>query len=470
MKKKLYKAFESATPDVMDKVLKACPAPEKGTTGERPAYETDWLWYRNALSTAAAVLLLVGVCGVGVWMLATGRQSAMVDTTDPTHHTQPTTEQTLPPETTEPTADTTLPPETTEPTPTETDPLPARVTIINNGNVVYVHSDTQLLRQDIRTGQTVVLAEFDRIVAADSEGPYLAAVTSDKIAIYQIVISTETVELLYSETSAQTISSWFCFSAQKTAGGSVVWEMVNPEAYAILEQEVRKLDSVLLNNRYVVENFLHLWTDPQKLKELPYDIYTSNLLQIVQEQFDVNALVRCSYDPTTKEYTEKEGIVDDCWFGSDIGHDHFALDETAKIIPTVIDTKVTSIEWVYNVPMKGAGQITHGDNGKYYTTAEGTVLWVDNEKNVTQIYQSQFGELKSLSYHEGKLCLVDGDHVVMLDLLESTCSVILYHPGSIWAYFDSDTELYVEITLGLDISCYIFNFETGALTETRYRL
>ena len=103
-------------------------------------------------------------------------------------------------------------------------------------------------------------------------------------------------------------------------------------------------------------------------------------------------------------------------------------------------------------------------------TVDGAILWVDNQENVTQIYKAQFGELRCLAYNKGKLCAVDGDHIVMLDLLECTCSVILYHPGTISMYFESDTELYVTITLGLDVSSYIFNFKTGELAQTSPRL
>ena len=389
-----------------------------------------------------------------------------------------------------------------------------------NGNIAYVYSDTQLLRVDIMTGENEVVAEFDRMMGTSGWGPYIlrfAAVTGDKLAIYQIYVPTETVELLCSETSAQTLPGWFDFGIQRTTEAPVVWEMVNPKAYAILKQEVGNFDSVLLKNSEIAEDFLQLWMEPEKLDdELQYDGRVADLLRAVQDEFNVNALVRCSYDPITGAYTEKEGVMDSCWFGSGIGHDHFAPEETAFIIPTVIDTKVMPIEgltppsaemaekmrqeeWggdspqyvvhselydypylcvnengeyrrVCDVPLKVNYNVKHTVNGSYLVTVEDTVLWVDLGGNVTQIYKAQFGELGCLAYHKGKLGVVDGDHIVMLDLVECTCSVILYHPGSIWMYFDSDNELYIDITLGLDVRAYLFNFENGVLTQSNYRL
>ena len=550
MKKKLYKAFESATPDVMDQVLQACPAPEKKGTGTEVAHRTQWPWYRNALSTAAAALLLVSVCGVGVWMLASGGLVPVVDPTDPTSQTGPSTQQTLPPGTTEP----------TQTDPPQTEPLPTDNTEINeypwyvktpsgmayeeffgqirvltpsegsawiattgteyilrttdeglqvwqnnggrafynipgfegpdcgvtpafcNGNTAYVYSDTQLLQLDVMTGEYTVVAEFDRVMGMSGRGPYLlyfAAVTGEKLSIYRIYVPTGAVELLCRETSAKTVPGWFMFGTQKTTEDPMIWEMINPKVYEILEQEIKNTHSVLLEDPDIIENFIELWASPEKLDELlQYNGYVATLLRTMQEKFNVNALVRCSYNPVTGEYTEKEGMVDYCWFGSGMSHDHFAPEETAKIIPTVIDTKVTPIEGltpptqeiadkmragemgdnpkkyraraelydfyylhveengsyrrICDVPLRDSYEGVSNANGVYLITVEGTLLWVDNAENVTQIYQAQFGELKSLSYNKGKLCLVDGDHIVMLDLLECTCSVILYHPGSIW--------------------------------------
>jgi hypothetical protein len=293
--------------------------------------------------------------------------------------------------------------------------------------------------------------------------------------------------------------------------------MVNPKVYGVLEQEIRNTGSVLLEDADIVKNFGALWAKPEMLdEELRYDGRVADLLRTMQEKFGLNALVRCSYDPITGEYTEKEGVMDGYWFGSGMGCDHFAPEETAMIIPTVIDTKVTTIEgltppsediadkmreeqWghdekkytvhaelydyfylcaeengsyrrVCDAPLRDSYEVIHTANGTYLATVDGNLLWVDNQENVTQIYKAQFGELKALAYCKGKLCIVDGDHIVMLDLLECTCSVILYHPGSIWMYFESDTELYVDITLGLDVSSYIFNFKTGELAQTLHRL
>lgn len=591
MKKKLYKAFESVTPNMMDRVLQACPAPEKKETGTKVTYRTDFPWYRNALSTAAAALLLVSVCGVGVWLIATGRLSATVDPTVVPTDTQPTTQQTLPPGTTEPTADTTLPPETTEPLPTDDTEINAypwyvetpdgmayeeffgqtRVLTASegstwiattgteyilrttdeglqvwqnnggrafynvpgfegpdcgvtpafcNGNTAYVYSDTQLLQLDVMTGEYTVEAEFDRVMGTSGRGPYLmyfAAVTGEKLSIYRIYVPTGAVELLCSKTSAKTAPFWFEFGTQKTTEDPVIWEMINPKVYTVLEQEIRNTGSVLLEDADIVKNFGALWVKPETLdEELQYDGRVADLLRTMQEKFGLNALVRCSYDPITGEYTEKEGVMDDCWFGSGMRHDHFDFEETAEIIPTVIDTKVTTIEgltppaediankmreeqWgqdqkkytvhselydfyylcikengnyrrVCDAPLRDSYEVIHTANGTYLATVDGNLLWVDNQENVTQIYKAQFGELRRLQYHKGKLCAVDGDHIVMLDLLECTCSVILYHPGTISMNFESDTELYVTITLGLDISAYIFNFETGKLAQTLQRL
>ena len=583
MKKQIRKAFESVTPDLMDQVMAACPVSAEKTQDGVLARRTNQSWYRSALSTAAAVVLFLSVCGVAVWLVAGGRLTPVVGPTDPTLQTDTQPFETTEPTQTDPPATESLPTEGTEaieqpwyvenpPTMSYeeffsktrvqtrsggnswTAPTGTVYELINtnkgllvrqahggsayytvpgfegpdcgvtpaycNGNIAYVYNDTQLLRVDIMTGENEVVAEFDRVMGASGWGPYIlrfAAVTGDKLAIYQIYVPTETVELLCSETSAKTAPGWFSFGTQKTTQDPVVWEMINPKAYTILEQEIRNAGSVLLEDADIAKNFGVLWKNPEKLdEELRYEGLVSMLLRTIQDKFGVNALVRCIYDPITGEYTEKEGVMDSCWFGSGLGCDHFAPDETAHIIPTVIDTKVTALdgltpppgdiadkmreeEWghdqkkytvhaelydfyylcvkengsyrrVCDVPMRDYDEVIHTANGAYLLTIEGTLLWADNEENVTQVYKAQFGELRCLAYRKGKLAMVDGDHIVMLDLVECTCSVILYHPGSIWMYFDSDNELYLDITLGLDVRAYLFNFETGVLAQTNYRL
>ena len=583
MKKQIRKAFESVTPDLMDQVMAACPASTEKTQDGALVRRTNQSWYRSALSTAAAVVLFLSVCGVAVWLVAGGRLTPVVGPTDPTFQTDTQPFDTTEPTQTDPPATEPLPTDGTETTkhpwyveapptvsyeeffssprvltpsdgsawtaPTGTEYIlrttdkglqvwqnnggRAFYTVPGfegpdcgvtpaycNGNIAYVYSDTQLLRLDMMTGEYTVVAEFDRMMGTSGRGPYLlyfAAVVGDKLAIYQIYAPTETVELLCSETSAKTAPGWFEFGAQKTTQDPVVWEMVNPKAYTILEQEIRNIGSVLLEDENTAKNFIQLWANPEKLdEELQYDGLVSMLLRTIQDKFGVNALVRCSYDPATGAYTEKEGVIDDCWFGSDIGHDHFAPEETAEIIPTVIDTKVTPIEgltlpsaeiadkmreeWgsqhqtkytvyaeqydyhylcikengnyrrVCDIPMRSPYGIIYNANGAYFITLEGTLLWMDKEEKITPIYKAQFGELRELEYCNGKLAVVDGDHIVMLDLLECTCSVILYHPGRISMYFESDNELFVTVTLGLDVHAHLFNFETGVLAQTTPRL
>lgn len=582
MKKKLYKAFESATPNVLDRVLQACPAPEKESAKKGMIHRTDRQWYKSALSTAAAVALLISVCGVAVWLAATGRLAPVVGPTDPTFQTDTQPFETTEPTETDPPVTEPLPTDGTEATkhpwyvenpdgmsyeeffskprlldvtggnlwtaPTGTDYI-LRATeeglqvwqnggrafytvpgfegpdcgvtpIFCNGNIAYVCSDTQLLRLDVMTGEYTVEAEFDRVMGTSGRGPYLlyfAAVRGEEIDIYQIYVPTNTVELLCSETSAKTAPVWFEFGTQKTTEDPVIWEMINPKVYTVLEQEIRNIHSELLEDADIAKDFIQLWAKPETLdEELQYDGRVADLLRTMQDKFGLNALVRCNYDSATGEYTEKEGVIDGCWFGSGMGCDHFAPEETAEIIPTVIDTKVTPIEgltppaadvankmreeqWgqdqkkytvhselydfyylcikengsyrrVCDAPLRDSYEVIHTANGAYLATVDGALLWVDNQENVTQIYKAQFGELKCLKYNKGKLCFVDGDHIIMLDLLECTCSVILYHPGSISMYFESDTELYVDIILGLDISAYIFNFKTGELAQTFPRL
>lgn len=379
-----------------------------------------------------------------------------------------------------------------------------------NGKTAYVHSDTQLLRIDILTGETAVVAEFERMVDACSNGPYLlyyAAVTGDSISIYQLYTPTETLETLYSGISPDTVYEWFQLDDRIHTQDPVTWTMINPKAYEILKREVGNFDSVLLTDR----NYIELWADPQKLNMLEYGGHTRSLLQLVQEHFGVRALLEGSYDPIGGTYSEREGVIDDCWFGSGKGCDHFAPDETADIIPTVIDTKVTQLPaltpptaemaeqlrkegWgssnryavkgevydyyylyadetrVCDVPMKESHHAVHTKNGTYIQSATNHIVWLGLNGVATEIYAAQYGELTALSYSNGRLCFVDGDHIVVIDLVECTCSVVLYHPGRMYVDFETENELFVDVTLGLNVRAYIFNFETGALAQTTPRL
>ena len=179
MKKKLYKAFESATPNVLDQVLQACPAPEKETAEKGIIHRTDRQWYKSALSTAAAVALLISVCGVAVWMFSRGQ----LGITDPT---EPSTEATLP---TDPTQTDTLPPPTTEPIQTETDP-PVTEPLPTDGTEAtkhpwYVETPPTMSYEEFFSKPRVLRVTQDSVWTAPTGTEYILRTAEEGLQVWQ---------------------------------------------------------------------------------------------------------------------------------------------------------------------------------------------------------------------------------------------------------------------------------------------
>ena len=104
MRRKLRKAYASATPDVWDRIAQACggqklPEYEEVPVGH-PAKGQLPYWLSETLSTAAAAALLVCVCFGAGWFVTHFEPGPFEE--NPTYHTSQPTETTLPEETTVP--------------------------------------------------------------------------------------------------------------------------------------------------------------------------------------------------------------------------------------------------------------------------------------------------------------------------------------------------------------------------------
>lgn len=99
MKKKIRRAFDAATPNVLDRVLQECPQQDQPI--QKSARKTVPHWVKETAATAAALALLIGICGGTIRF---GLDGFRAGSTEPTESTPGTTGATeTPTESTDPT-------------------------------------------------------------------------------------------------------------------------------------------------------------------------------------------------------------------------------------------------------------------------------------------------------------------------------------------------------------------------------
>lgn len=91
IKKKIRRAFDAATPDVLDRVLQECPQQEQAPA---PVRKSVPHWFKEAAATAAAFAFLIAICGGTIWFGLDRAQSGSDDPTDPTPTTTEPTDPT----------------------------------------------------------------------------------------------------------------------------------------------------------------------------------------------------------------------------------------------------------------------------------------------------------------------------------------------------------------------------------------
>ena len=386
-----------------------------------------------------------------------------------------------------------------------------------DGTYVYLadqyENASQIIRIDLLTGNTTVIAQYQRILDIQlypDNVLYYAGAEGSQLKIYRVYLPTLTTDLICElEIHPLMPGTWFSFSVSSTQG-TVSWYGLSPEILDALYAEFSNPDSVYYPT-FGDHSFewSEYWEDPELL-HIP--------MMKLQDDKNLQAMLRGTYNIADGATTLDWGVVDTCWFGSDMGHDHWNPELTEDIPPTVLNTEAIPIpemvppsaEMIESIQQETEdnenslyraygnystikpvqiyqdGQYTtlsnlpyvkentHLVNSKYYTyypSVDNTIIQLDLSGNAGVIYTAKHGELEDLCYNQGSLYFLDGNTIVMLDTIACTSRELLSHPGRIWMYYDTyDQGLYIVTVLGLAVNAYLYDPATGTLEETSHRL
>lgn len=395
-----------------------------------------------------------------------------------------------------------------------------------DGTYVYLadqyENASQIIRIDLLTGNTTVIAQYQRILDIQlypDNVLYYAAAEGSQLKIYRVYLPTLTTDLICElEIHPLMPGTWFSFSVSSTQG-TVSWNGLSPEILDALYAEFSNPDSVYYPGFGDPKKDLsEFWENPDLLRNLYYDLRGSIPMMKLQDDKNLQAMLRGTYNIADGATTLDWGVVDSCWFGSGLPHDHWNPELTEDIPPTILDTGAMHIpemvspsaEMAENIRQETSqdenklysaygsysetkpvqiyrdGQYqtltqlpyvkenTHLVNSKYYTyypSVDNTIIQLDLSGNASVIYTAKHGKLEDLCYNEGNLYFLDGNTIVMLDTIACTSRELLSHPGRIWMYYDTyDQGLYIETVLGMAVNAYLFDPVTDTIEETNFRL
>ena len=390
-----------------------------------------------------------------------------------------------------------------------------------DGQYAYLRDDTRLFRISLLTGETETLFTFDNIIRLTQpfrEMYYIAAEMNDTISLCRVYLPTATLDVLYDGIPARTPLNWLSIIFPTGNYGTIFWEGISPEMVDALYAEFSNPDSKYYPNFGDKYNDLSaFWENPEQMRQLYRSGQAGEPMIKLQEDKNLQALWKGTYNISDGTVTQDWGVVDTCWFGSGYSHDHYNPELTADIEPTILNKEALPVPGMAPPPSEMAESIrkeTYSDanklykvedirngnqpilmyqsggyrsisnlpyvkkgihpiNCKYYTyypSVDNTLIRLDLRGNASVIYTAKHGELEQLCYSQGNLFFLDGGTIVMLDTVACTSRELLTHPGHIWMYYEEESKLYVTTTLGLAIHAYLFDYTTGVLEETSYRL
>lgn len=365
-----------------------------------------------------------------------------------------------------------------------------------DGKYAYLLGYSSVQQIDLFTGIIEPITYGDAILSADICGRdvlYYARKNEGSISIRRVYLPTGQNDLLYSGLSGDVPfgSLGFSLGAPKSTLGAFSWSTVNPEMMALVRTEISNPES-----QYRTEEIPPLWDS-----EDPLALGTSlvHLIMPLQEDTGVRGLIQYTYNQADGTCTEKLGIVDNCWVGSGVNHDHYAQDlEQEAAAPVLADLEWQPIadlsptdpedyagEWdsryvdLYSEQFRpyqlywGSDDIYRKLTDAFYTavkedkqylygiTAENVLVQISYEDgSCTPLYTGQNGDISLLNCQNGTLYFKDGEYVVQLDVPGARYRKIL--TGAPIGYLEIvSTGLYVEVVYG---GAYLFDPDAQTLT------
>ncbi|MBQ8358893.1 MAG: hypothetical protein IJX37_03105 [Oscillospiraceae bacterium] len=398
-----------------------------------------------------------------------------------------------------------------------------------DGKYGYLFNDSRFLRLDLAAGKSEELLSGQSFCQIYSFSPrsvylldnlvaYYASYANGELCIGRLYLPTQKNDILY-----KTQGEFYDISLNqpKTNKEPIVWTLKNPEFVNYLKAELADPNSKIQKGEYY--DYSERWKESDAFSTI---IKSPMHLHYLQDAGNQRALLKCTLDITTKELTQQTGIIDSCFHGSGYPHDHYNTDVTTApapevimsewrkidqevpfaLLPTTDDStvddrivKVTDVDsnmYLYaktdgnykkivNVPIRMA--VDTGTCAIYITADKKSVVAVsyDGTQSV-ELYRAVQGgvdyirlgevELKTDGVRNGltakRFVLRDGNTLVQIDLENQQYRELVKHPDLQGYQFDCGfgDVVYFEVYVGLYVSGYTIDLQTGELREKGYFL
>lgn len=365
----------------------------------------------------------------------------------------------------------------------------------------YSETKDSILAVDLLTGSREYIVQDAVITSVRYCGDvlYYALYKDDMMQIVRRYLPTGD-ELYYP--TGQKLAPMFSFYAPQSSSDSITWVGVTEKMTSAVIKELQNANSSYRTGDRVPP---YLWE-----MEEPWIYADRNpiywLCYELQKTKDYRTLYKCTMGSDGSVISKATGIVDSCWYGSDMSHDHYHPDAKAPKKP-VADMGA----WIPFVnAMTGSGEPNAQANleiyqNRLYTTAGNTFTlltdvpirslymteadWGDSmnacygittDDQLVRLYLDgstpavlyQGTNIRSICSSEDCMVILDEDQVIQLDLANQQFRTVLHHENILRMYFEVDSVdmLYFEMNRGLHSTGYLFNLVTGEATEVGYRL
>ena len=329
---------------------------------------------------------------------------------------------------------------------------------------------------------------------------YYAVYKDDTMQIVRRYLPTGD-ELYYP--TGQTLALMFSFYLPQSTQGAITWVGVTEKMTKAAIAELQNPDSKYRDGETV----------PPELWEMnePWIYADRNpvhwLCLALQKSTGYRTLYKCTMSVDGSVLSEATGVVDSCWYGSDMSHDHYAPDAEPPAKP-VVDfgpwmpfvnemtgsgeedleanlevyqdhlyiTAGNTFTLLTDIPIRSVfmTEVEWGEsmNAYYGITADDQLVRLYPDGTApTVLYQGT--KIRKIAAEGDYLVLLDDNQVVQLDLQNQSYRTVLHHDDILRLYFDyeaASSVVYIEMNRGLHSTGYLVDLTTGAVKEVGYRL
>lgn len=368
----------------------------------------------------------------------------------------------------------------------------------------YSETKDSILAVDLLTGSREYIIQDAVITSVRYCGDvlYYALYKDDMMQIVRRYLPTGD-ELFYP--TGQKLAPMFSFYAPQSSSGTITWVGVTEKMSAAVINELQDPNSAYRTGDRVPPALWEMsepwiYADRNPVHWLCYEL---------QESKDYRTLYKCTMGSDGSVISEATGVVDSCWYGSDMSHDHYHPDAAppAKPVPNIgswmefsekmIDTEEhdpgyslkiyqnhvysvvgNTFTLLTDIPIRSVytAYAGYGDstNAFYGITVDNRLVRLYPDGSTpTVLYQGT--NIRSICSSGDCMLVLDEDQVIQLDLREQKYRTVLRHEDILRMYFDyesgeSSEVIYIEMNRGLHSTGYLYNLVTGEVTEVGYRL